>query len=92
MTEKLHFNQFLLPNYTDGKEGYSYHLIILNSASYSAKLTVAMWNNCKLKVCADGGANRLFDSLAESERDKYIPNYIVGDLDSVRNDVAQYYE
>lgn len=92
MEEKIHFNEFLVSNYTDGKEGYSNHLIILNSKSFCPKLTVAIWNNCKYKICADGGANRLFDALDVQEREKYIPDYIIGDLDSVRNDVALFYQ
>jgi thiamine pyrophosphokinase len=92
MPEKLHFNDFLVPNYVDGKEHYNTHLIILNSDSYSGQLAVAVWDNCKFKICADGGANRLFDSLDEAVRDKYIPNYIIGDLDSLRGDVAQFYQ
>lgn len=93
MADKVHFNEFLLPTCAyHTKEGYSYHLVILNSASYSAKLTTAIWDNCKLRICADGGANRLFDSLTETEREKYIPSYIIGDLDSARNEVVQFYQ
>jgi thiamine pyrophosphokinase len=95
MVEKIHFNGFFLSNggsMEGQREGYSYHLLILNSDSFSAKLTTAMWHNCKLKVCADGGTNRLYDSLSESERAMYIPDFIVGDLDSLRSDVAAYYQ
>ena len=51
-----------------------------------------MWSKCNLKVCADGGANRLFDSLSPETRADCIPNYIVGDLDSLRPEVKEYYE
>ena len=44
-------------------------------------------------VCADGGSNRLYDALSDdNERTKYKPQVIVGDLDSMRPDVRQFYE
>jgi thiamine pyrophosphokinase len=46
----------------------------------------------KLLVAADGGANRLYDCLPEDERVAFKPNYIVGDLDSIRSDVAEFYK
>ncbi|KAF8980350.1 hypothetical protein BGZ46_004314, partial [Entomortierella lignicola] len=43
-------------------------------------------------LCADGGANRLYDLLkTDEERIKYLPNYIRGDLDSLREPVKQFY-
>lgn len=42
-------------------------------------------------VCADGGANRLFDSLPSDRRSLFIPQYIKGDLDSLREDVSSFY-
>ena len=37
------------------------------------------------------GANQLFDGMQASERTRFVPNYIKGDLDSVRPDVVEYY-
>ena len=44
-------------------------------------------------VCADGGSNRLYEAFDNDEdRVKYRPQAIVGDLDSVRHDVRDFYE
>lgn len=53
-----------------------------------------------LRVCADGGANRLYDELpsmlpgqaADEVRAAYLPSAIRGDLDSIRPDVLQFYK
>ena len=93
MVEQTHFNDFFLPNSVVNNEqpDYFYYLLIVNSDSFSTKLTKAIWDKCKTKVCADGGANRLYDSLTETERIAYIPQFIVGDLDSVREEVVSFY-
>lgn len=89
MADKIHFNSFLCPSTHDGN---STHLVILNSDSFNSKLTASMWGKCDIKVCADGGANRLFDSLTPENRTTCIPDYIVGDLDSLRSEVKDFYE
>lgn len=43
-------------------------------------------------MCADGGANRLYDALQPEERVNFIPDVICGDLDSARKDVLDYYQ
>ena len=88
MVEKIHFNSFLCPS----PHTSSNHLVILNSDSFCVKLTKNMWGKCEIKVCADGGANRLYDSLSDGDRGDYIPQYIVGDLDSLRSEVRHFYE
>lgn len=52
-----------------------------------------------LRVCADGGANRLYDELpamllgqsADAVRSAYLPTAIQGDMDSIRPDVLDFY-
>ncbi|KAG7394106.1 cAMP-dependent protein kinase subunit [Phytophthora boehmeriae] len=51
-----------------------------------------MWSNAQLTVCADGGANRLYDRGVKLEaQDLMVPDYIKGDLDSLRDDVKEFY-
>ncbi|KAJ7593003.1 thiamine pyrophosphokinase [Mycena floridula] len=65
-------------------------LIILNQP-FSTCLLSRVWNSSTWHCCADGGANRLYDVLSESERSSYLPDLIKGDLDSLRSDVRDYY-
>mmetsp|Transcript_4602 Transcript_4602/g.7777 ORF Transcript_4602/g.7777 Transcript_4602/m.7777 type:complete len:279 (-) Transcript_4602:246-1082(-) len=51
-----------------------------------------LWCRAEVRICADGAANRLHDSLGEHERSSMLPDLIRGDLDSLRSDVAQYYQ
>ena len=50
-----------------------------------------LWRASKLRVCADGAANRLHDALDDEARGGHLPDLIAGDLDSLRDDVAQFY-
>lgn len=68
-------------------------LILLNQALSGLEgVLTKHWHKFYLHVCADGGANRLYDSVSEGSRDQYIPHTICGDLDSARSEVLQYYE
>jgi len=52
-----------------------------------------------IRICADGGANRLYDSApgwesakeATSARKSFLPTVVKGDLDSLRAEVADFY-
>ncbi|GAV53986.1 hypothetical protein ZYGR_0AK04880 [Zygosaccharomyces rouxii] len=68
-------------------------LLILNQKIDIAEVFLEIWHHYKLKVCADGGANRLYELFGEDEaaRSRYLPDYIVGDLDSLNEDVEKYY-
>lgn len=84
-------------------------LVILNTKGEgeSDALFRHLWESATLRVCADGGANRLHDSFddhnedrdgdsvndtAEQRRARFVPDVIVGDLDSLRPEVAAYYQ
>eukprot|EP00980_Cylindrotheca_fusiformis_P007335 scaffold1525_cov142-Cylindrotheca_fusiformis.AAC.135 len=49
-----------------------------------------LWALSSYHVCADGGANRLYDATYPSL--EYIPELIRGDLDSIKPDVQTYYQ
>jgi hypothetical protein len=43
-----------------------------------------LWSRADIKVCADGASNVLYKwSSTENPFDHYIPNYVIGDLDSM---------
>ena len=88
-------------------------LLILNQAiQIPFDLFDQLWQSHSVKVCADGGANRLYEYLEQQDREKdvlpnslgdfktmrhelykaYLPNYIIGDLDSLRDDTRRIYE
>lgn len=72
-------------------------LIILNTTGdgESKELLRELWARAALRVCADGGANRLYDSFdadPPEDRARFVPDVIVGDLDSLRPEVAAYYK
>lgn len=68
-------------------------LVLLNqSLSGLERVITEHWHKFSLHVCADGGANRLYDSISEESREQYLPHTICGDLDSARSEVLQYYE
>ncbi|KAH6573870.1 hypothetical protein BASA50_004886 [Batrachochytrium salamandrivorans] len=67
-------------------------LLILNQPLCRLSCFETLWQNVSVRMCADGGANRLYDTLATDElRTRFIPNFICGDLDSLRPDVREFY-
>jgi thiamine pyrophosphokinase len=68
-------------------------LVVLNQPIIEKKTVFELlWKQTSLKIYADGGANRVYDAFVGSEKlSEYIPNYICGDLDSLRDDVRDYY-
>ena len=73
------------------QQGCSLMLILLNRPMKRDHV-LELWHRSKYVVCADGAANRLFTVFSEEqERDKYIPNVILGDLDSIKGYVKEYY-
>mmetsp|Transcript_21152 Transcript_21152/g.29622 ORF Transcript_21152/g.29622 Transcript_21152/m.29622 type:complete len:412 (-) Transcript_21152:111-1346(-) len=84
-------------------------MIILNSPIQNPPGLVfqTLWGASSFHVCADGGANRLYEATVKDDEcdvpkssnkellptsDPYIPDLIKGDLDSLRPDVETYYK
>lgn len=68
-------------------------LLILNQKVNISLMFPKLWRLYKLRVCADGGANRLYEFFNDnvSARARYLPDYIIGDFDSLKPEVEQYY-
>lgn len=81
---------FLKPN----GEGKDYGLVVLNQPIDDDNVFSHAWKYCGVRVCADGGANRLYDYFGRDEkrRKAHLPDYITGDLDSLRPEVGEYYK
>ncbi|KAH9610298.1 hypothetical protein KSS87_023418 [Heliosperma pusillum] len=90
-----HTAGFLLP--TLPSDSLNYALIILNQRL--PRFAPLLWKHAKIRLCADGGANRLFDEMPLffpdlnpiDVRQRYKPDVIKGDMDSIRGDVLDYY-
>ncbi|KAL7151243.1 hypothetical protein ABFS83_04G018300 [Erythranthe nasuta] len=94
-----HSSTFLLPNPSaDNGPAPTYVLVVLNRNL--PRFTPLLWKHAQLRICADGGANRLYDELpllfpdedAVAMRKRYKPNLIKGDLDSIREEVLGFYK
>ncbi|KAM7277403.1 hypothetical protein ACFE04_019269 [Oxalis oulophora] len=97
-----HTSSFLLPaiphDVSHPPPSLSYALVILNQRL--PRFTPLLWNHAQIRLCADGGANRLHDDLphllphehdVSHLRTRYKPDVIKGDMDSIRPEVLNFY-
>ena len=84
-------------------------LIVLNSPidNPPSQIFTRLWDTASFRICADGGANRLYhatiskgasgpeagvDKSDKENVNRYLPDMIKGDLDSLDDHVREYYE
>lgn len=69
-------------------------LVLLNQPITNRSAFEKVWHYSTVRVCADGGANQLYNYFGQNdeERKKYLPDCITGDLDSLADSARQYYE
>jgi hypothetical protein len=93
---KIHRNTFLLDERS--QESCAHHVLLMLNAPPSTTQRAflkTLWKNCYYRICCDGGANRLHALLCdegEEEQKSYVPNLIIGDLDSLQENVRTFYE
>lgn len=66
-------------------DDYSINIIILNQP-IKDQYFAALYRRAELKICADGGANELYEYNPE-----LTPDAVIGDFDSIRKDVKDEY-
>ncbi|ERT01187.1 thiamine pyrophosphokinase [Sporothrix schenckii 1099-18] len=69
-----------------------YAAVILNQPLTSLGPVQRIWRRAQFRVAADGGANQLHDVAETAGQDFKNLDVIIGDLDSLRADVQQYFE
>ncbi|GMG17485.1 unnamed protein product [Phytophthora fragariaefolia] len=99
---KLHSNAF----WSEPRAGPRLAVLLLNGEHASWRVAPGggvgqrgpelfwnLWSHAQLTVCADGGANRLFDrgEALGAQQLLAAPHYIKGDLDSLRVDVREFF-
>ncbi|KAJ5145701.1 thiamine pyrophosphokinase eukaryotic [Penicillium bovifimosum] len=67
-----------------------YAMLVLNQP-INEKAFGVLSRHASFILCADGGANRLFDMTKTIENGPQIPDAIIGDLDSIRPAVQEHY-
>ncbi|KAA8543110.1 hypothetical protein F0562_021395 [Nyssa sinensis] len=93
-----HSSTFLLPSIpADNRPSLTYALVVLNQRL--PRFTPLLWKHAQLRLCADGGANRIYDEFpqlfshedAVDVRNRHKPDVIKGDMDSIRREVLDFY-
>ncbi|CBX99315.1 similar to thiamin pyrophosphokinase 1 [Plenodomus lingam JN3] len=90
---RLHPAKFLAED-AHSEPSTSPYLLILNQPIADFAAFSRLWQHSGFRVCADGGANRLYDMFGgdlETLREQYLPDLVHGDLDSLRDNVRDYY-
>ena len=93
MKVRRHVSPFVSSDDGESDEHVASCLVILNGpiSRPPSRIFQHLWGRSSYRICADGGANRLFDATITAP-DAYLPDKIKGDLDSLRSDVREYYE
>uniref|UniRef100_A0A804Q0J2 Thiamine pyrophosphokinase n=1 Tax=Zea mays TaxID=4577 RepID=A0A804Q0J2_MAIZE len=97
-----HSSAFLLPSTAPsspapGPDDAAVAVVVLNQPL--PRFAPLLWSRAAVRVCADGGANRVFDGMPallpgqdpDEVRASYKPDVIKGDMDSVRPEVKEHY-
>lgn len=70
-------------------------IIVLNQPIHSKTLLEVLWWHSSYTIAADGGANRLLALEDDPEADEplaFVPDIILGDLDSLEAETRRFYE
>jgi thiamine pyrophosphokinase len=69
--------------------------IVLNVPQIPTSILMHIFTRFQYKICADGGANVLYDTIpglhSDTSNSVFLPNAIVGDLDSIRPEVKNFF-
>jgi thiamine pyrophosphokinase len=68
--------------------------ILINAPLVSHQVLVNILSQSPLRICADGGSNVMYDTISSGscpECERMLPHIVIGDLDSIRDDVREFF-
>lgn len=96
MDVNVHPGSYLLYPQETSDSNKELALLILNQSlphSETPSFFRHLWDRANYRICVDGGGNQLFaQGKATDTTDQYLPDVIVGDLDSLQKEPRSYYE
>jgi len=72
-------------------KGFGHTIMIILNRPIHREQFVNLREISNYVICADGAANRMHE-LANSDKPEFYPNCIVGDMDSIKPEVRQFYK
>ncbi|KAL6927883.1 hypothetical protein ACO0SA_004506 [Hanseniaspora valbyensis] len=74
-------------------ETYQGLLILNQDITINYKVFEKIWNSSKIKICGDGGIQRLYKYTVKNKdiKQEFIPDYLIGDFDSLELEIKEYY-
>ncbi|XBW36605.1 hypothetical protein QEN19_002177 [Hanseniaspora menglaensis] len=75
-------------------EMYQGLLILNQDITINFQIFKKIWNSSQIKICCDGGIQRLYNFTVSNENvtDEFIPDYLIGDFDSLKIEIKNYYQ
>jgi thiamine pyrophosphokinase len=89
----MHRQDYNPYSFIESTNALHYGIIILNYSLDSLRnlLSKNLWNKALIRGCADGGSN-ILKIYSDEINEKFLPDYISGDFDSIKETTLEYYK
>lgn len=91
--EKMLRQDYYPYSFIESNSSLNYGIIILNYSLGSLRKLCkkSIWEQAKIRACADGGSNML-KTYSDELNENFLPDFISGDFDSINEKTLEYYK